>query len=348
MSASATYGAEEINAIGGMIQLCSGYVTSACIYAAAKLGIADLLADGPKPVGELAARAGANEEALYRVLRTLSSVGVFREESSRHFANTATSATLRTGTPGSLRDAVIWLTNPMHFRVFAEFLHAVKTGGTALQKALGAEGFAYLATHPEENAEFNAAMTNLSSLFGQAIVEGYDYGSLGTLADIGGGHGALLTAILQKHPGLRGILFDSPQIVEGARARVEQLGLQSRCEIVGGDFFKEVPPAESYVMKSIIHDWDDARAIEILKNCAKAMTGDGKVLLIELALSPANEPDTGKWVDMEMLAMAGGRERTEAEYAALLEQASLKLTRVHRTLSRYCVIEAEKIKATIF
>jgi hypothetical protein len=348
MSVSATHSAHGAHAIVDLLRLSTGYAASACLYSAARLNIADLLAEGPRPVTELAASAGVNEEALYRVLRSLSSLGVFREESSRHFANTPASDAMLTGAAGSVRDTVIWLTNPMHFHVFADFLHAVKTGGTAMQKAMGTDGFSYLGAHPQEGEEFNAAMTNLSSLFGQPVLDAYDFGALGTLADIGGGHGALLTAILQKNPGLRGIVFDAPDVVAGARPRVEQMGLQSRCEVVGGDFFIEVPAADSYVMKSIIHDWDDARAIEILKNCAKAMTGDGKVLLIELALAPANEPDMGKWIDMEMLAMAGGRERTEEEYAALFEQASLKLTRVIRTLSPYCVIEAEKIKAAIF
>jgi hypothetical protein len=192
-----------------------------------------------------------------------------------------------------------------------------------------------------EQEVFNAAMTNLSAHLIPPVLEEYDFGGLGTLADIGGGHGFLLAAILQKHPGLRGIVFDLPDVVAGARPRIESLGLGSRCEIAAGDFFQSVPAADSYVMKSIIHDWDDARSAAILKNCARAMCGTGgKVLLIEFVIDPGNEQSLAKWIDMEMLAMAGGRERSEAEFAAMFAKAGLRLARVVRTKSPYCVVEA--------
>jgi hypothetical protein len=344
MSASSAHSAEIPALAGQLVQIITGYMPAVSLHAAAKLKIADLLASGPKPVSELAREAqGVNEGALYRVLRGLASVGVFSETSPRTFANTPASDLLREGVPGSVRDIALWLGNPLHMRVFAETLYSVETGNTALKKVTGFETFDYFKQHPADDEIFNAAMTGFSAMLTPPVLEAYDFGGLGTLADIGGGHGFLLSAILQKHPGLRGIVCDLPHVVAGAKPRLESLGLASRCEIASGDFFKAVPPADSYVMKSVIHDWDDARAIAILKNCAAAMRGsNGKVILLELVVYPGNDPDIGKWIDLEMLLMAGGHERTEAEYAELFSQAGLRLSRVVRTKSPMCVVEAVK------
>lgn len=326
-----------------MFQIGCGHRPAACIYVTAKLKIADLLANGPKPVSELAAATHMNEGALYRVLRAIASLGVFREVSPRTFANTPLSETLRSDVPNSLRDAMLFTSGPLHMRIFTELQYSVETGGTAFKKATGLEPFEFFHRNEEDNQIFNAAMTSISAQLTPPVIEAYDFGASGTLADIGGGHGVLLAMILQKHRGLRGIVCDLPHVVEGARARIESLGLASRCELAGVDFFESVPPADSYVMKSVIHDWDDARAIAILRNCAKAMRGpDGKVILIELLISPGNEPDMAKWIDIEMLAMAGGHERTEAEFAELFDKAGLRLARVVRGASPFCVIEAVK------
>lgn len=326
-----------------IMQLGIGYMPAACMYIAAKLKIADLLAGGPQPVSELARAAKVNEGALYRVLRALASIDVFRETAPRMFANTPLSETLRSDTRESARDTVMFLADPVHLRTFAELLHSVETGGTAFKKITGMESFHFFRQNEEENRAFNAAMTSISAHFMPPVIEAYDFGDSGTLADIGGGHGVLLAMILQKHRGLRGIVFDLPHVVEGAKPRIESLGLASRCEVVGGDFFEAVPPADSYVMKSIIHDWDEPRAIAILENCAKAMRSPkGKVSLIEQVILAGNEPDLAKWIDMEMLAMAGGRERTEAEYAELFANAGLRLARVVQSASPYSAIEAVK------
>ena len=325
------------------MQLAQGYARSACLYVAAKLKIPDLLANGPRPVSELARAAGVKEDALYRTLRAIASLAVFREVAPRTFENTPLSEPLRSDVPGSARDNILFGADPFHFRVYAELIHSVTTGGTAIKKVTGKEAFEYLQQDAEESAAFNAAMTSISGHFTRPLVDAYDFGDSGTLADIGGGHGMLLAMILQKHRGLRGIVFDAPPVVEGARERIAALGLESRCEIVGGDFFRSVPPADNYVMKSIVHDWDDERAVLILKNCAAAMRGaSGKLLLIEQVIVPGNEPSLAKWVDLEMLTMAGGRERTEGEYAELFSKANLKLVRVVRTPSPACVIEAVK------
>jgi hypothetical protein len=341
MSASSAASAAHA---GQIMQLATGYMPAACLYTAAKMKIADLLATGPKPISALAGAAQrVSENALYRTLRALASVGVFREVEPGTFANTPLSEQLRSDLAGSSRDTVLFLANPLHLRVFAELMHSIESGETALKKVTGLDAFAFFRQDAEENREFNAAMTSITTSFIGPVLAAYDFGESGTLADIGGGHGFLLTAILQKRPGVRGIVFDLPHVVEGAKPRIESLDLASRCEIAGGDFFKIVPQADSYVLKSIIHDWDDGRAITILKNCAAGMRGNsGKVILLEFLIDPGNEPSLGKWIDLEMLTMAGGRERTETEYAELFAKAGLRLARVVRTAAPQCVIEAVK------
>jgi hypothetical protein len=326
-----------------MIMLARGYMPAACLYAAAKLKIADLLASGPKPVSELARASNANEDALYRSLRALASIAVFRETTPRTFANTTLSEAIRSDVASSARDAVLFMADPLHMRIYAELMHTIETGGTAFRKITGTEPLEFFRQNGEENRVFNDAMTSISRQFIQSVMEVYDFGDSGTLADIGGGHGILLGTILRKHRGLRGIVFDLPNVIEGARAQIESLGLGSRCEVRGGDFFQVVPPSENYVMKSIIHDWDDVHAITILKNCAKAMRGrDGKIVLLEMLVGPSNEPGLAKWIDIEMLAVAGGRERGETEYAELLSRAGLRLARVVHTAGPLAVIEAVK------
>jgi hypothetical protein len=330
---------------GQIMQLATGYMPAACLYAAARLKVADLLATGAKPISELAGAAqDVNENALYRTLRALASLGVFQEVEPGVFANTPLSEQLRSDLAGSARDTVLFLANPLHLRVFAELMHSVESGETAFKKVTGLDAFEFFRQNTDENREFNAAMTSITTSFIGPALAAYDFGESGTLADIGGGHGFLLTAILRKHSGLRGIVFDLPHVVEGAKPRIESLGLASRCEIAAGDFFQVVPQADSYVLKSIIHDWDEAHAVTILKNCAAAMRGNsGKVILLEFVIDLGNEPSLGKWIDLEMLTMAGGRERTEAEYAELFAKAGLRLKRVVRTASPQCVIEAVKV-----
>jgi len=326
-----------------MVMLARGYVPAACLYVAAKLKIADLLAAGPKPVSELARASNVKEDALYRSLRALASVDVFRETTPGTFANTPLSEAIRSDLTGSARDAVLFMADPLHLQIYGELMHTLLTGETAFRKITGMAPFEFFRQDGEENKLFNDAMTSFSRQFIQPVIEVYDFGDSGTLADIGGGHGILLGTILQKHPGLRGIVFDLPNVIEGAQAQIELLGLGSRCEVRGGDFFQGVPPAERYVMKSIIHDWDDEHALTILKNCVKAMRGpSGKIILLEMVVGPTNQPGLAKWIDIEMLAIAGGRERTRTEYANLLARAGLRLDRVVSTAGPLAVIEAVK------
>ncbi|MGH9561014.1 MAG: methyltransferase, partial [Terracidiphilus sp.] len=320
------------------------YMAPACLYVAAKLRIADQLSGGARPLADLCgASRGVHGTSLYRVMRALASIGVFTETSPRTFANTPASELLREQAPGSMRDVVLFMTDPTHFRVFAEMEHSMRTGETGVKHLTGLDAFEFLRQNSAEEETFNAAMTGMSAQYAHAVLEAYDFRDLGTIADIGGGHGALLCAVLKKHYGLSGIVFDAPHVAAGAGPCIDSMGLGERCRAVGGDFFQAIPAADSYILKSVIHDWDDARAIAVLKNCAAAMRGDkGKVLLLEMVLSAGNEPHVGKWIDLEMLMMAGGRERTEAEFSELLRKAGLRLNGVIRTQSPICVIESVK------
>jgi O-methyltransferase domain len=327
-----------------IMQLSTAYMAPACLYIAAKLRIADQLANGPKPVAQMAdGSRGVHENSLYRVMRALASVSVFTETAPHVFANTPASEMLRERVPGSMRDLALWMANPTHFRVFAELRHAVETGETGMKKMTGLDSFEFLKQNAAEDQEFNAAMSALTGQFAPAVLEAYDFGDLGTIADIGGGHGTLLCAILRKHYGLRGIVFDAPHVTARATPCIESAGLGERCKAVSGSFFESVPAADSYILKSVIHDWDDASAVRVLSKCAASMRRDkGKVILLEMVLRPGNDPDLGKWVDLEMLMMAGGRERTETEFGELLAKAGLRLTRIVPTKSPVCVIESVK------
>ncbi len=330
------------NPVELLMQFGTGYLPAACINVAARLRLADSLAVGPKHVSDLAKAAEVNEDALYRVLRALASIGVFSETAPRNFINTPVSELLRSGTNGSARDMVLWMSDQFHFRVYGELMHSVKTGEPLVKKVTGFDAFEYFARDKAEGDVFHAAMSSFSEIEAPAILEAYDFSGLGTLADVAGGHGMLLGGILQKHLDLRGVLFDLPDVVAAAHSRIESLGLSSRCQVLGGDFFESVPAADSYVMKHIIHDWDDARAITILKNCLRAMRGNGKVIVIDLVIAPGNEPHFGKWLDLEMLTMPGGRERTEAEFGALFAEAGLRLNRVIPTKAPSRIIEGVK------
>src|SRR5437868_3353470 len=279
-----------------LMQMVLGCLVSQAVCVAAKLGVADLLAEGPKGAGELAEATGAHERSLYRLLRTLASVGVFRELPGRRFELTPMAEALRSDAPGSLRDAAIFMGEEWHWRVWGHTIESVRTGGPAWERAHGSEVFPWLAAHPDESAVFDRAMTSFSNLATAAVVKAYDFSGFDTLVDVAGGHGFMLSEILRANPSLRGVLFDQPHVIEGAREFVASKGLAGRCEPAGGDFFESVPAgADAYVMKHIIHDWDDERAVLILKNIARAMRDGGRVLLVEMVLPPANVPHLGKF-----------------------------------------------------
>ena len=327
-----------------LMQMVGGAFVSQAIYVAAKLGLADLVAEEPKKVKDLAEKTGAHERSLYRVLRTLASVGAFREVAPKTFANTPVTEPLRSDIPNSLRDMTVWMGEEAHWRVYGEMLYSVKTGKVAWEKVHGMEPFPYLFEENRELGEiFNRAMTSFSHLTIPAILEAYDFSDAKTVADIAGGHGHLLAAVLQKNPHLKGILFDVPVVLEGAPALLEKEEVSERTETIAGDFFAEISvKADVYLLKHIIHDWDDERSIKILQNIAAQMKDDGKVLILETVIPDGNDPHFGKIMDLEMMVSPGGVERTEEEYREILEASGLRLNRVIPTKSPLSIVEAVK------
>jgi hypothetical protein len=332
--------AGELSTRDTLWRMTNGYQVSQAIHVVATLGIADLLKDGPRSVDELAKATGTHATALYRILRALASIGVFAEQSDCRFDLTPLAEHLRTDVPGSLHSWAMLIGRPYQFTTWGHLLHSVRTGEPAFPKVYGMTAWEYRATHPEESAIFDAAMTGLSLAEAEAVVRSYDFSGIGVLVDVGGGKGALLAAILAANPALRGILFDQSHVVADAKDLLERAGVADRCEVVGGSFFEAVPgEADAYLLKSIIHDWDDASAIEILHKCRVAMADTGRLLLVERGIRPRNEPDPTKFIDLMMLVMLGGQERTADEYEKLYTEAGFRLTNIIRTGSLLDIIE---------
>jgi hypothetical protein len=325
-------------AIEHVFQLMTGHLVASAVNIAAQLGVADRLANGPRTVADLARECSVNEDALYRVLRALSSLGVFEETSPRTFGLTPAAAALQ---DGPVRWMALWIAGSFNLRVYANAMHSVKTGESAVQVTEGKTVFAHFEANPQLSAIFNNAMTGFSASVIPAILEAYDFSGIKTLADIAGGHGAVLTSILEKYPSMKGILFDLDHVIAGAKPRIAAQGLAGRVTTASGDFFKAVPSGgDAYIMKHIIHDWDDEKATAILKNIRSVLPKDGRVILLEAVLPAGNAPHFGKIMDLEMLVMAGGRERTEEEFRKLFAGAGFNVTRIIATKSPLSVIEA--------
>jgi len=329
---------ESSSALDQVRQLATARLLSKPLYIVAKLGVADLVASKPMPIEELAERTGTDVSALYRVMRCLSSIGIFREVQGRVFELTAQARTLVSG-EGSVRPMVLWLGDPRIDHVWENFLWSVQTGKTAVEKTHGKPIFEWLDGDEELAQIFNDAMSSNAALRYASVTATYDFSGITRLVDVGGGHGALMERILTVNPALRGAVFDQPSLVGGAVRRLSAAGLADRCEAIAGDMFREVPPADAHLMSAILHDWDDERCDLILQNCHRACAPGGRVLIVELVATGPNEPSFAKLLDMQMLALAGGRERTQAEYAALLERAGYRLNRAVATPGQVTVLE---------
>jgi hypothetical protein len=324
-----------------LLQLAFGALVTQALYVVAKLGVADLLVDKPLSVSKLAEATKTNEQALYRVLRSLASVGVFQETDPQIFALTQYAAPLRSDSPNSFRNAAIFIGEEWHWRVYGNLMHSLKTGKPAWGNVHGVEVFDYFQANPKPSEIFNRAMTDMSASTAPAVVEAYDFSQFERLVDVAGGHGLLLAQILGANPKVKGVLFDVPAVIEGASALLAKEGVADRIECEAGDFFRSVPPnGDAYLLKHIIHDWDDERAIRILQNINAAMKPNGKVLLVELIIPEGNDPHLGKIMDLEMLVSPGGVERTAEEYRTLMAKAGLRLTKVVPTKSAYSIVEA--------
>jgi hypothetical protein len=320
-----------------MLNLIGGFWIARSIYLAAKLGIVDVFDDRPKTIVQLAAETNTEPRSLYRLLRALASVGIFTEVSEQCFALTPLAATLKSDSPGSMRYVAIAQMGDDHSLGWSNGLHSLRTGETAFDAATGMSVWDYYAQHPEAGQVFSESMTGLLTPVSQAVAATYDFSEFKTIVDVGGAQGSLISTIVQSYPHLKGILFDLPEII--ATVNVDE-----NIQPIAGNFFESVPSGgDAYLLRAIIHDWDDEKSSLILKHCHQAMPDRGKLLLVESIIPSGNEPSPTKFIDVLMLMMTSGRERTEEEYRLLLRANGFELTRVIPTPSMLSIIEAVKV-----
>lgn len=323
-----------------MMKMFMGAWVAQAVGAAARLGVADHLVSGPATAEELAKKTDASADGLHRLMRALASIGVFTMEGDR-FALNPLGETLRTGVPGSMRSIAIAETDTAHWLTWGRFTDAVKQGRGMARDALGMDPWDYYGKHPEDGVTFSRAMADISGIASEPVLAAYDFSSVESIVDVGGAHGALLGAILKKYPKAKGAILDRPPVAESAKGAIEAAGLKDRVDIVPGDFFKEVPKgADLYLLKHILHDWDDAHCVDILRTVRAAMKPTSKLLVVEMALPREAFPTPAHLMDLNMLVMLSGRERTNEEYAALLEKVGLKASQFIATPSPMGIVEA--------
>lgn len=326
-----------------ILDMALGYLASRALHVATELGIADLLKDEPKSIEELASATGAHQQSLYRLLRTLAAYGVFAEGSPGRFHLAPMGAVLQAGVVGSVHDAVkmigdltgdgSWWTVVGHLR------HSVMTGQPGFDYVQGTDFFDYLAQHPEAGTWFDRGLANFATAENAAIAGSYDFGQFRRVVDVGGGQGGFLAEVLKAFPGVTGVLCDRPQVIQEP-AYLTTDGLMDRCEIVGIDFFESVPGGgDVYVLKRILHDWSDERTVRILRVCREAMGENARILVVDAVVPPGNEPHPSKVMDILMMVLLEGRERTEQEFRELYQRAGLKLTKVVPTPSVLSIVE---------
>jgi len=324
-----------------LLGLINGFQITQAIRVASTLRVADHLSGRARSAGELAALTESHPDSLYRLLRALAAVGVFREDEDRKFALTPMGDCLRTDSATPLEAWAEVVGSPYFWQAWGHLLHSVQTGENAFQDLNGKDVWQFRAQHPEYGATFDRAMTQLSRGSAEAAIRAYDFSVFRHIVDVGGGQGLMLAAILHAHPHLRGTLFDQPHVVAGAKAVLTERGIIDRCRIVGGSFFEMVPEgADAYLMRVVIHDWEDDEAIAILKVCRRAMGETAKLLLIERLVAPPNEMPATKFSDLNMLVSPGGRERTREEFSDLFARSGFELTGV-APAGTHNVIEAQ-------
>ena len=317
----------------------NAYFISQMLYVAAKLGIADLLAEGPKDIATLATKTQTHAQSLYRLLRALASIGVFREVEQKQFKLTPHAECLRIDSPISLRANIIYRGEPWYWLAWGNLLYSVKTGESAFSKINGIDFFDFCTRDSEVNSIFCDAMVEGTKTKIKKLVSAYDFSGIDKIADIGGGRGSLIVEILRCYPKIQGILFDTPEVVASARETIELEIPLDRCEIIGGDFFQSVPKGcACYILKSVIHDWSDREAVKILENCRRAMREHDKLLLVEHVIPEGNATHWSKISDLNTWVISGGKERTANEYHELLANANFELTGIISTpIGRYII-----------
>lgn len=324
-----------------LIQMGAASWISATVYAAARLGLADHLADGPRSAADLAGPTRTHAPSLHRLMRTLAGLGVVTERDGERFALTPLGEALKTGAPGSARATLLAFCGRAFWHSWEEIIYSLETGNTGFEKANGMPLFEFLAQHPEEASYFSEAMVGFHGAEPPAVAEAYDFSGFKTIVDVGGATGNMLAAILSYHAAPQGVLFDRPHVVREAPALLEARGVAARVTIEPGDFFERVPAGgDAYLLSHIIHDWNEDQCLTILGLCRRAIKPDGRLLIVETVLPTGDTPHQGKMQDMVMLVVPGGQERTEAEYATLLGKAGFRLRRVVPTESVVSVVEA--------
>lgn len=332
----------QIPAPAQMLQIITNFWTSRAVFIIARLGVADLLKSGPKSAEELAESTGTHAPSLYRVLRALASVGMLASHKDRRFGLTPLSELLVTDAPGSMRWFVVSELGQEHYPAWGNLMHSVKTGEIAFDNHFGVDIWKYFQQNPEDAAVFNDSMSGMTGVVNEKITSLYDFSRFNKVVDVGGGHGALITSILKTNPQAFGVLFDAEQVISGARPKLQASGIADRCATIAGDFFKAVPGGgDAYIMKWIIHDWDDERAIRLLRNCRSQMPADGRVIIVDSVVPEGDEPDFSKFFDLNMMVMTGGKERTAKEFDELLAAAGFRFLRVIPTGLPPSIVEGE-------
>ncbi|MEV0925900.1 methyltransferase [Streptomyces spongiicola] len=331
-----------------LLLLTDGKRISRVLHVLAELGIADELAGGPLTVPELAERTGTHGDSLGRVLRVAAAFGVFAERPDGRYTLNDVGEALRSDVPGSQRDMVLYNGDEMLWRSYGRLMHTVRTGQPAFEAAYGHGFFEHLEQDPRAGALFDRAMTGMSRATARMLLDGFDFGRFGRIADVGGGRGWFLAELLGRHPRMRGTLVDRPAVVEEAHRLFDEAGVTDRVEVVPGDFFGELPRGrDAYVLKAVLHDWDDERAAAILGRVREALAGrpEGRLLVCEFLVGPANEWDRGKLLDLDMLIRFGGRERSEEQWRALLATAGFELVN-EPVAGRWAVLECRPVPGT--
>lgn len=325
-----------------ILQIITSYWSAQSVHVAAKLKLADHVKDGPKTAAELAKITSTHPQSLYRLLRALSSVEVFTEDADGRFSLTPMAECLL-DVHGSQR-AVALMMGDEHYASWGELLYSVQTGKPAFDHLYGKPVFDWLSEHPEQAKIFDAAMTGFHGNETPAMIDAYDYTGVNTLVDVGGGNGTVLIEVLKKYPAMQGVLYDLAGVIDRAKANLTQTGVASRCKTIVGSFFESAPPGgDAYQMRHIIHDWTDEQCHTILSNIRKVIPKHGRLLVIEMVIKPRNEEQPAKWLDLNMLVLPGGRERTEADYRDMYARAGFKLERVVPTPTEVSVIEGRPV-----
>jgi predicted O-methyltransferase YrrM len=311
-----------------LAQYARGYLVSKALQAAAELNIADLLKDSPKDCEELARLTSTHAPSLYRLLRALAGFEIFQEDEQGRFANTALSEPLRSDVPNSIRDHVIYISHDGNVRAWMHFMETLQTGKSSFQEVNGLPLWEYLPKHPDLEEHFDRSMTQISRMQCEEAVSNCDLSDCSSVLDIGGGQGMLLAKILQAYPQLHGAIFERDSVAERAKQHLAEQGIAERSKIISGSFLETVPSGyDTYVMKQVLHNWNDEKAGQILGRCRRAMPEHGKLIIFETVIMPGNEPHPSKWFDLHMLVILGGKERTAKEFDSLLAQAGFRMTK---------------------